>query len=44
MGRIFKALVFLIVLGACGLIGFAFLGDLSPERSEVKEPVSFDTQ
>ena len=44
MGRIFKALLFLIVLAATALVVFAFLGDLSPERGEVSVPVTLDAQ
>jgi hypothetical protein len=39
MGRIFKALVILLILGFAGLTVFAYLGDLSPVQSEVKKPV-----
>ncbi|MDJ1008176.1 MAG: hypothetical protein QNJ13_10175 [Paracoccaceae bacterium] len=42
MGRLIKLLLFLIVLGALGVVGFAYLGDLSPEQDEVSEPVDFD--
>lgn len=42
MGRILKLLVFLFILLAAGLTGFAFLGDLSPERGTVSEPVILD--
>jgi hypothetical protein len=39
MGRIFKALVFLVVIGFIGLTAYAYLGDLGPVQSEVKQPV-----
>lgn len=42
MGRFFKIMFFLIVLGALGLVGYAYLGDLSPEQGGVSEPVEFD--
>lgn len=42
MGRLFKLLFFLIVLGALGVLGFAYLGDLSPEQNDVSEPVELD--
>jgi hypothetical protein len=39
MGRIFKALIFLVVIGFFGLTAYAYLGDLAPVQSEVKQPV-----
>lgn len=42
MRRLFKALVFLIILGFVGLVGFAYLGDLKPERTDVSAPVTLD--
>ncbi|MGB8812388.1 MAG: hypothetical protein WCC57_04320 [Paracoccaceae bacterium] len=42
MGRIIKALVVLAVLGFVGLTGYAYLGDLTPVQSEVKQPVTLD--
>lgn len=39
MGRIFKALVVLVVLGLVGLTAFAYLADLSPAQTEIKVPV-----
>ena len=42
MGRLFRLILFLIVVGALAVVGFAYLGDLSPEQDEVSEPVEFD--
>lgn len=42
MGRLFMALVFLIILGFIGLVGFAYLGDLSPQERDVSQPVAID--
>lgn len=42
MGRIFKLLLFLLVLGAVSLAGYAYLGDLSPDQSEMRESVTLD--
>jgi len=42
MGRIFKALVFLAIIGFAGLTAFAYLGDLAPVQSEVRKPVVLD--
>ena len=38
-GKIFKVILFLLVLGFVTLAGFAYLGDLSPEQSDIREPV-----
>lgn len=42
MGRLFKLLVFLILIGIVALIGYAYLGDLAPSRVEVNQPVEVD--
>ena len=42
MGRILKAVAVLAVLGAIGLIGFAYLGDLTPAPSEMRKPVELN--
>ncbi len=42
LGRLFKALIFLLVLAFIALVGFAYLGDLTPEQSDVAEPVTLD--
>lgn len=42
MGRIFKAVLFLAILGFAGLTGFAYLGDLRPQQGEVKVPVTLN--
>ena len=39
MGRIIKALIWLVIIGFAGLAGYAYLGDLTPVQGEVKEPV-----
>jgi predicted negative regulator of RcsB-dependent stress response len=39
MGRIIKVLVILVILAFIGLVGYAYLGDLTPVQSEVKMPV-----
>ena len=44
MGRIIKLLLFLLVIGFVGLIGYAYLGDLSPNQSESREPVTLDVE
>lgn len=42
MGRLFKLVFILVVLGFIGLVGYAYLGDLSPVRSDVKQPVTLN--
>ncbi|MAY32336.1 MAG: hypothetical protein CMM86_06990 [Rhodovulum sp.] len=42
MGRLIKALFFLVLLGFIGLVGFAYVGDLTPEREMRNEPVQLD--
>jgi hypothetical protein len=40
--RFLKILFFLAVLGAIGLVGFAYFGDLTPNLTETRIPVSVD--
>lgn len=42
MARLFKLLLFLIVLGIFGIIGYAYFGDLTPSRVEVNLPVELN--
>jgi hypothetical protein len=42
MGRVWKLLLFVIVLAILGFIGFAYLGDLTPVQMPVSEPVEID--
>lgn len=42
MWRLLKAIFFLIAVGAIGVIGYAYLGDLTPNRVEVNQPVDLD--
>jgi len=37
--RIVKAVVLLGLVGFIGLVAFAYLGDLSPERREIVSPL-----
>ena len=42
MLRILKVLVFLALIAFVGLVGYAYLGDLAPERSDVTVPVELN--
>ncbi|MGS4946555.1 hypothetical protein ACVDG3_13820 [Meridianimarinicoccus sp. RP-17] len=40
--RIVKLLAALVLLAGAGLVAFAYLGDLSPQRNETRIPVVLD--
>jgi hypothetical protein len=45
MGRLLKALIFLLLIGFIALVGFAYLGpffgvDFAPEQVEIRQPVT----
>ena len=42
MWRLLRGLIYLTILGMAGIAGYAFLGDLSPERAEVRQTVVLD--
>lgn len=42
MWRLLRGLVYLAILGALAVAGYAFVGDLSPDRTEVRRPVVLD--
>ena len=42
MLRLLKFLFALVVSLAVAVVGYAYLGDLSPEQTDVSEPVSLD--
>jgi len=42
MVRLFKLILVLAVLGFVALVGYAYLGDLSPTSEDVSEPVTLD--
>ncbi len=44
MGRLIKAVVVLAVLGFAGLAGYAYLADLIPPATVVKQPVVLHAQ
>ncbi|WP_417269845.1 hypothetical protein [Celeribacter sp.] len=39
---LFRLIVILLGLAAIGLVGFAYVGDLTPERSEQSVPVTIE--
>lgn len=42
LGRLIKIILVLVVLGGIGLVGYTFLGDLSPEQGEKTQSVTLD--
>lgn len=42
MRRLFKLLFVLVLLAAIGLVGFAYLGDLSPTQNDVAQEVTIE--
>lgn len=42
--RMLKIFTFLIVVGALGLVGFAYFGNLTPEQGTVTIPVELNGQ
>lgn len=42
MGRLFKYILYLIALGAVGLVAFALFSDLPPPTEKIVVPVSPD--
>ena len=44
MGRLFRLLLVLVVLGFIGLVGYAYLVDMAPVATEVKIPVVLNAE
>lgn len=44
MWRMIKGLLFLLLIGFIGLVGYAYLGNLEPVQSEVVRPVDLDAE
>lgn len=42
IGKLIKLLLFLAVVGFAGLVGYAYLGDLTPDRNEERIPVTLN--
>lgn len=43
-GKLFMLVLVLIALGALGLLGYGYLGDLTPESTTTRIPVELDAQ
>lgn len=41
--RLLKLLVVLILAGLIGLVGYAYFGDMDPNRQEMRAPVEMGT-
>lgn len=49
MGRLFKLLIFLVITGFIGLVGYAYVGEyfganFSPPLAETRVPVTLDAE
>ena len=42
MGRLFRFLLYLVFFAFLGLVVFAFVGDLSPDRAPVETDITID--
>ena len=42
MGRLFRAILYLAVIFALAVVGYAFFGDMSPDQVEIRETVTLD--
>lgn len=42
MGRLLKLVIFLAIVGFVALVGYAYLGDLSPTQGEITNPVTLN--
>jgi hypothetical protein len=42
MMTIIKGIAILALLGALALVGYAYLGDLSPQPQEIRQPVTLN--
>jgi len=42
MVRLLKILVIIIILGGVAVVGYAYLGDLSPDRQDITKPVDLN--
>lgn len=42
MGRLIKLLLYLVGLAGIGLVGYAYMADLTPDQVRVSEPVTLE--
>lgn len=42
MARLLKLVVVLGIVGFCALVGYAYLGDLTPVTQEIRQPVTLN--
>ncbi len=42
IGRLFKILIVLVVLGGIGLVGYSYSGLMQPDTREITRPVVLD--
>ncbi|MCV2870722.1 hypothetical protein OEZ71_00265 [Defluviimonas sp. WL0050] len=42
MLRLLKLIIFLALVAFIGLTGYAYLGDMTPDRAEISEPVELN--
>ena len=42
LGTLFKLIFVLVIVGAVGLVGYAYFGDLAPETEDVRQPVTLN--
>ena len=42
MRYVIKGLFYIAILAALGVIGYAYLGDMTPDQAEMTEPVVLD--
>lgn len=38
--RLLKVLVVLILAAVIGLVGYAYFGDMAPQRQEIRQPIA----
>lgn len=48
MGRLIKLLIFLLIVGFIGLVGYAYIGpffgaEFAPDQVEIREPIVLGT-
>lgn len=42
LGRIIKLVFVLVIFGSLGLVGYAYVADLSPEQTKITVPVTLN--